>query len=171
MEVMNRHISYTKPGEGQTVEMPGGELVIRKVAAEQTGGAYSLFEVVLKPKDDEPSHIQHQEDECCYVLEGKFEFSIEGNRIEVGPGSLIYITKGSLHALRNPGNVTGRLLIIQTPGGVYERYVAEVGNPVGTSVGNPVQDNGASPAKETRPVAELTATGAKYGIEIVSLAT
>lgn len=160
MEVKNRHIFYIKPGEGQTVEMPAGELVTRKVTAEQTGGAYSLFEVEMKPKDGEPSHIQHHEDECFYVLEGAFEFSNEGNSIEAGPGSLIYIPKGSLHALRNSGSATGRLLVLQTPGGVHERYVEEVGNPV--------QDNGVPLAKETRPVAELAATGAKYSIEIVS---
>ncbi len=164
METMDGRIVYVRPGEGQTVQMPGGELTTRKVAAEQTGGAYSLFEVELKPKDGEPSHIQHHEDECFYVLEGKFEFFNEGNSIEVGPGSLIYIPKGRLHALRNPGNATGRLLVLQTPGGVHERYIEEVGEPVG----EPVMDNGAPPAKETQPVAESAATGAKYGVEIVS---
>lgn len=157
---------YVEPGEGRTVQMPGKELVTRKVAAGQTGGAYSLFEVTVPPDAGSQPHIQHHEDECFYVLEGNFEFLHEDDEIEAVPGSLIYIPKGNLHAFKNSGTTTGRLLVLQTPGGVYERYVEEIGEPVG----DPAQDNGISPAKKTRPVTDPAALGAKYSIEIVSFA-
>ncbi len=50
------------------------------------------------------------------MLKGRFEFLIESSRLEAGPGSLIYISRGKLHALKNIGGVTGRLLMTQTPG-------------------------------------------------------
>lgn len=161
MEVKDQGTVYIGAGEGVTVRMPGEELVTRKVATEQTGGAYSLFEVEVPPAAGPQPHIQHHEDECFYVLEGRFEFLNEDDRIEVGPGSLVYVPKGNLHAFRNSANTTGRLLALQTPGGVHERYVEEVGEPV--------MDNGLSPRKETRSVDGLSATGAKYGIEMVPL--
>jgi mannose-6-phosphate isomerase-like protein (cupin superfamily) len=63
-------------------------------------------------------HIQHREDECFYVLEGRFEFVVEGAKVEAGPGSLVYVPKGNLHAFENTGNTTGRVLVSQTPGGI-----------------------------------------------------
>ncbi len=161
MEVKDQGTVYIGPGEGATVRMPGEELLTRKVAAEQTGSAYSLFEVEVPPAAAPQPHIQHYEDECFYVLDGEFEFLHEDDRIEVGPGSLIYVAKGNLHAFRSSGSTTGRLLVVQTPGGVHERYVEEVGKPV--------TDNVVSPAKETRSVDGLAAVGAKYGIEMVPL--
>ncbi len=47
-----------------------GELVTRKVSSKQTGRAYSLFETTVQPQGGPPPHIQHQEDEFFYVLEG-----------------------------------------------------------------------------------------------------
>lgn len=95
-----RHVG---PGEGRAVRTPWAELVTRKVAGERTGGAYSLFEVAVAPGGGPPPHVQHREDECLYVLEGRFEFLTEGGPIEAGPGSLVYFPKGELHAYKNVG--------------------------------------------------------------------
>ena len=73
-------------------------------------------------------HIQHEEDECFYVLEGRFEFLIEGAKTEAVTGSLVYVPKGTLHAFENAGEATGKLLITQTPGGLHERLIEELGH-------------------------------------------
>ncbi len=41
--------AYVGPGEGRAVWMLGGQLLTYKVTAEQTGGAYSLFEGTVPP--------------------------------------------------------------------------------------------------------------------------
>lgn len=164
MEVRDPSISspvHVGPGEGWAVRMPGAQLVTRKVSSEQTGGAYSLFEVAVAPTGGEGPHIQHREDECFYVLEGRFEFVVEDTEIEAGPGSLIYVPRGNLHAFENVGQTTGRMLVSQTPGGVYEGFVEEVGEPA-TGEATPS-------AIENRPNAErLAEIGAEYGVEMVS---
>ena len=154
---------HVGPAEGQAVRMAGAQLITRKVSSEQTGGAYSLFEVAVEPNGGSQPHIQHREDECFYVLEGQFEFVIEGASIEVGPGSLIYVPKGNLHAFKNVGRATGRLLVNQTPGGLYERFIEEMGKLLAT-------EEAAFPtAEEPPPEAErLSAIGAEYGVETVS---
>jgi mannose-6-phosphate isomerase-like protein (cupin superfamily) len=107
-----------------------GELVTYKVTAEQTGGAYSLFEVMSRPEEGgPPPHVQHREEEAFYVLEGEYEFLVEGRILRAGTGSLLYVPRGNLHAHRNVGEGVGRMLVNQTPGGLHERFFEEVGEP------------------------------------------
>lgn len=151
---------YVEPDQGTAVRMPEGYLLARKVSSEQTGGAYSLFKVTAGPEGGSQPHIQHREDECFWVLEGRFEFVIEGSRVEASVGSLLYVPKGNLHAFKNVGQSTGRLLVSQTPGGLYESFVEEVGRPAseGTAV---------STADMPLEAERLGAIGAKYGVEMV----
>ena len=102
MEEKDRSVARVGPGEGRLLWVLG-ELVTRKVASEQTGGAYSLFEVVSQPQDGPPPHIQHREDEAFYVLEGEYEFLVEGRTLRMPAGSLLYVPKGNLHAHKNGG--------------------------------------------------------------------
>jgi mannose-6-phosphate isomerase-like protein (cupin superfamily) len=151
---------YISPKGGPAVRMPEGVLITRKVSSEQTGGAYSLFEAAVGPQVGSQPHIQHREDECFYVLEGQFEFVIEGSKVEASIGSLIYVSKGALHAFKNLSQSTGRLLVSQTPGGVYEGFVEEVGMPA--------TEKDRSPTAEEPPEADrLTEIGTKYGLEMV----
>ncbi len=163
MEVESQKTVRLGPREGRTVHMPGAQLVTRKVSAHQTGGAYSVFEVEVRPGGGEEPHIQHRDDECLYVLEGLFEFlDDEGSIAEAGLGSLVYVAKGSLHRYRNVGETTGRLLIVHTPGASRERFVEEAGEPD--------VEGAASPVTEEPPDSEgLAAMGVEYGIEIVPL--
>jgi mannose-6-phosphate isomerase-like protein (cupin superfamily) len=138
-----------------------GELVTRKVAGEQTGGAYSIFEVVSQPQGGPPPHVQHREDECFYVLEGEYEFLVEGRTLRMPAGSLLYVPKGNLQAYRNVGEGTGRMLVNQTPGGLHERFFEDLGKPAGDT---------STPGPEEPPnVQRIGAIATKYGIEISSL--
>src|SRR4028118_754578 len=119
--------AYVGPGEGRAVWVLGGQLLTYKVTAEQTGGAYSLFEGTVPPGGGAPPHIHHREDEGFYVVEGEFEFSRVGETMRAGPGSLVYVPRGSLHAFSNVGEGRGTLLLSQTPGGLHERFFEEVG--------------------------------------------
>jgi mannose-6-phosphate isomerase-like protein (cupin superfamily) len=156
---MNSSAVHVGSGEGRTVRMAKAQLITRKVSREQTGGAYSLFEVAVDPGGRELSHVQHREDECFYVLEGEFEFVIEGARIEAGIGSLIYVPRGNLHAFQNMGEMTGRMLVSQTPGGAYEGFVEEVGE-LATGRVVPLAVEQASDAER------LVRVGVEYGIEV-----
>jgi quercetin dioxygenase-like cupin family protein len=115
-------VAYVPPGEGDRSLWVFGELVLYKTRSEQTGGAYSLFEMASPPGCGPPPHIQHREDESFYLLEGEYEFLVEGRVFRVGAGSLIYVPRGTLHAHKNAGEGTGRLLLSQTPGGSHERF-------------------------------------------------
>ena len=160
MEEKDRSATQVAPGEGRLLWVLG-ELVTRKVASEQTGGAYSIFEVVSQPQGGPPPHIQHREDECFYVLEGEYEFLVEGRTLRMPAGSLLYVPKGNLHAYRNVGEGTGRMLVNQTPGGLHERFFEDLDKPA---------EDTSTPGPEEPPNAQrIGAIATKYGIEISSL--
>jgi quercetin dioxygenase-like cupin family protein len=152
---------YVVPGEGTRSLWVLGELVTYKITSYQTGGAYSLFEVTTQPGAGPPPHVQHREDEAFYVLEGEYQFLVEGRTINAGAGSLIYVPKGNLHAHNNAGEEPGRMLASQTPGGLYERFFEEIGEEV--------KDGSTPPVSEGSPDMERIARiAAEYGIEITS---
>jgi quercetin dioxygenase-like cupin family protein len=158
-EKMDKDLAHIPPGEGGTSLWVFGELVTHKIPSHKTGGAYALFEVTTPPGAGSPPHAHHREDESFYVMEGEYEFLIEGGTIRVRAGSLLYFPKGTLHAHRGSGEGAGKMLVTQTPGGLYERFFEEVGAP---------SDGGsASLAEEDRLDLETIADiGAECGIEM-----
>ncbi|HEX5720138.1 MAG TPA: cupin domain-containing protein [Thermoanaerobaculia bacterium] len=152
-------VAYVPPGEGARSLWVFGELVMYKTRGEQTGGAYSLFEIASPPGGGPPPHIQHREDESFYLLEGEYEFLVEGRSFRVDAGSLIYVPRGTLHAHKNVGEETGRLLLSQTPGGLHERFFEEIGEPA--------EDNSRPPAQaDQQHLEKIIAIATEYGIEI-----
>jgi mannose-6-phosphate isomerase-like protein (cupin superfamily) len=152
-------VTHVPPGEGRSLWVLG-ELVTCKTTSEQTGGAYSLFEVTTHPDGRVPPHVQHREDESFYVLEGVYEFLVEDHTIRVGASYLLYVPKGTLHSHKNVGRGVGRMLVSQTPGGLYEHFIEEVGEEVPSKVVAPS-------VKEVPPeAARIVTTATRYGIEI-----
>jgi quercetin dioxygenase-like cupin family protein len=152
-------VGHVPAGEGSSSMWVMGELLTHKTPSHTTGGAYALFEVATPPGAGPPPHIHHREDESFYVLEGEYEFLIEGGTIRSRAGSLLYFPKGTVHAHRGVGEGVGRMLVTQTPGGLYERFFEEVGTPSEGGSGSLADD-------ERFNLNEIAAIGVEYGIEI-----
>ena len=129
METKDRGAHGVGRAEERSVWMPGGRLVTTKVAAERTGWAYSLFEVEVGKGGGEAPHVQHREDEYIYVIDGRFDFLVEDAASGAGPGTHLYVPRGALHAYENAGGGKGRLLVVHTPGGSQESFLAAAGSP------------------------------------------
>ena len=152
--------AYVPPGEGTRSLWVFDELVTHKIPSHHTGGAYSLFEVTTEPGAGPPPHVNHREDESFYVLEGEYEFLSGTETIRAGAGSLLYVPKGTLHSHENVGDGAGRMLVSQTPGGLYERLFEELGKETNG-------DDAEPPVFEDRPGArKIVTVAARYGIEI-----
>ena len=157
---MGKRVAHVLPGEGTKSLWVMGELLIYKIPSQRTGGAYSLFEVTTQPGAGLPPHVQHREDESFYVLEGEYEFLSGEDVLRVGASSLLYVPKGTLHAHKNVGGGVGRMLVSQTPGGLYEYFFEEVGEEAKSNVAMGSLEEGSPEA------ARITAIAARYGIEI-----
>jgi mannose-6-phosphate isomerase-like protein (cupin superfamily) len=156
-ERMPQDFAHIPPSEGRSLWV-FGELVTFKTTGQQTGGAYSLFEVTSHPGIGPPPHVQHREEEAFWVLEGGYEFLIEGRTLTASPGALIYVPKGTLHTHKNLGEGVSRMLVTQTPGGLSEKFFEETGLP-GTGLSS------ASPAYTPEELQRMVELGRKYGIE------
>ena len=81
--------------------------------------------VALDPGVAFPKHT-HPGEEIIYVLEGTLEYEIEGKPpVTLKAGDVLFIPAGTVHAARNPGNVTGSELAT---------YIVEKGKPLLTLV-------------------------------------
>ena len=158
---LGKGASQVPPGGGAASLWVLGELLTRMVPSQRTGGAYSLFEVVTQPGAGPPPHVQHREDEALYVLEGEYEFLVDGHTLRAWAGSLVYVPKGALHAHRNVGELPGRMLTTHTPGDLYELFFENAGRLAEVDAGEP-------PAFGGRPRTEerIVEVASEFGIEI-----
>ncbi|MEO6815615.1 MAG: cupin domain-containing protein [Edaphobacter sp.] len=94
----------------------GGESrgIVQGVLA--TGESVALHESMLPVGSvPNPAHrIQHTE--FIVVREGTLEFSHDGKTETVGPGGVLYVAFGTLHRVKNVGDVSAKYVVIAIGG-------------------------------------------------------
>jgi mannose-6-phosphate isomerase-like protein (cupin superfamily) len=108
-------------GEGERLWFYGGGLHTWKASAEETDGAFILFENLMTQGKTTPLHVHADEDEALYVLEGEILVHIDGSDHRVGPRGVAVAPRGVSHAflVTSP---TARVLTLQTPGSAESFY-------------------------------------------------
>ena len=108
-------------GEGEHLRFWGGGVLTMKATAEETGGAFLLFEDFMSQGKTTPLHVHANEDETLYVLEGEILVHIDGSEHAVGPRGVAVAPRGVPHAflVTSP---TARVLTLQTPGSAEAFY-------------------------------------------------
>ncbi len=109
------------PGEGRVIQVPG-HAITYKAHGEETGGAYSLLEVLLTG-DGPPQHIHKAEEEAFYVLEGEVNIKVGEQTIRATVGSFVLVPRGPVHTFWNAGATPAKLLIIFSPPGFEQAFV------------------------------------------------
>lgn len=143
------------PRVGETYQVLGDQVTFKALAAD-TAGAYTLFELRTAPGAGSAAHLQHHEDEAFFVLEGTYSALVGEERIELGPGSYVFVPRGTVHAIANVGNTPARMLIMITPGGNHERFLTEIGE----LIEDPARYTPSLPISDT----QVALAAAKYGV-------
>jgi quercetin dioxygenase-like cupin family protein len=142
-------------GEGSAYWMLGG-LYEARLSADETGGGLTLMEFTIPVGMGPPPHI-HDQDEVVYILEGTANYHLDGTTTTVGPGSVVFIPKGTKETFESTSTL--RMLALYLPGGA-DRFFAEAGEPA--------QRREVPPAPTSPPdVQRLAAVGAKYGLQLL----
>lgn len=102
-------------GEGEKRSFFGGGVHTWKLTAEQTGGAFFLFEDVMARGKTTPLHCHPDADETIYVLEGEIVVNVAGVESRLGAGSMSFVPRGVEHALL-VASEGARMLCLQSPG-------------------------------------------------------
>jgi quercetin dioxygenase-like cupin family protein len=109
-------------GEGERRWFFGGAVFIMKASAEETGGAFLLWEAVMERGKVTPLHTHPDSDETFYLLEGEILVHLDGAEHTVGVGGVMFAARGVPHAFKvlSP---SARMLTLATPGCCEQFYL------------------------------------------------
>ena len=93
----------------------GGGVHTWKAKAEETGGAFMLFEIRMEQGKVTPLHTHPDSDETMYVLDGEILMHLDGQDHRVAAGGLAVAPRSTPHAFLVLSE-TARLLCLHTPG-------------------------------------------------------
>jgi quercetin dioxygenase-like cupin family protein len=152
-----RRFPHVPAGAGETYNVIG-ELLTLKVTSAETGGAFTVVELVAQPGGGPPLHT-HPSSESFTILEGEFQFTglacSQPYTFRAVPGDTVFIPAAAPHAYKAVGDTPGKTLLVLTPGTEMEQFFAEAGVRVtpGESVPTAPPD-----------IPELIAIGQKHGL-------
>ena len=103
-----------------------------------SNGSVATFECTVPAGTGMPlPHSHDGYEETAYGLSGTVTFTVEGERVDIGPGDVFCIPRGAVHAFRNEGDDDARMLAIVTPGVLGPDFFREAGAVVAESQGPP----------------------------------
>lgn len=140
---------YWGPGDRYTFLVTGA----------QTNGAYFIMEAIIPAGGGPPLHIHHREQESFYLLEGTLDIILGEKKLKAATGDFVQIPRGMIHAFRNAGSATARMLLFFSPAGM-DKYFEEVLDPVQNR-------SAAIPPITDSLIARMVDAGPKHGIEFV----
>src|SRR5918998_3300912 len=158
-DAASRTLAY-EPGEGEALWWIG-MLATIKATAEQTGGQYTLVEILAPEGFASPLHVHHFEDEGFYILEGEMTFYVGDQTIKAQPGSFLFGPKDVPHAF-TVDSEPAKLLFAFSPAGL-EAGIREMGEPARSLTVPPQPEEPPDEAEMER----MAAIAARYGGEIL----
>jgi quercetin dioxygenase-like cupin family protein len=92
-----------------------------------TNGAITMFECMVASAARVPVPHYHKDfDETIYGLEGTTSYTIDGRKIEIGPGDSVFISRGSVHGFENRTSNSVKFLAVINPGIFGPSYFKEI---------------------------------------------
>lgn len=155
---IERDAIYHPPGQGASYWVLG-DLYTFKAIGEETGNAYALVEITVRPGGGTPPHIHSHEDEAFFVQEGELEFQLDERTVVATPGTFLHSPKGQLHRFTNTGSTPAKLLCWVTPAGL-EKFFMSAGFPAETTSFEP-------PAVRPEDIERILSGAGQYGLEII----
>ena len=122
---MNENIETKSLGvdNGRVIRAFGQEARVL-VSSEQTGDAFSVLRFFIPPGNVTPPHLHRTTDETFLIESGEIEINRGGELLRGRKGDVIYLPKGTPHALRVIGNDEGVALVVCVVPGGFDRFFA-----------------------------------------------
>jgi quercetin dioxygenase-like cupin family protein len=115
-------------GEGDKQSFLGGGLHTWKLRAEDTDGAFFLFEDTMAQGKTTPLHCHPEADEMTYVLEGEIVVNVDGRETRVGAGGMSFVPRGVPHAFLVVSD-GARLLSLHSPATASQAFYRGASQP------------------------------------------
>lgn len=98
-----------------------GDRIRYILTSEDTDAQFALLEAETPVGSGPPLHVHAREDGFFLVQSGHYEFEIGNQRIEAGPGDMVFAPRDVPHTFWVAGNEPGRTLNCVWPGG-HDHY-------------------------------------------------
>ena len=158
-----RQLTLANPDDPKSrhISVAGGTYTIL-VSGEETGGRYSLIDMLVPPGGGPPPH-RHDFEEMFTILDGEIELTLRGEAHRASVGSTVNIPANAPHSFKNKSDKPARMLCMCTPPGQEEFFMA-VGDPVASRTAPPPK---LSPAEQAERIQRAKALSAKYRTELL----
>lgn len=117
-----------------------GPLVIRfLITGEDSSGSVAAFELTVPGAQrlQAPAHSHDGYEETVYGIDGVLTWTVDGTRIDVGPGQALCIPRGAIHRFDNDGKRDARALCVITPAAIGPQYFRETAEVIDAADGGP----------------------------------
>ena len=117
-----------------------GPLAVRfLITGGDASGSVALFELTVPAAQRlaAPAHSHDHYEETIYGIEGVLSWTVDGKRIDVGPGQALCIPRGAVHRFDNHGSEDGKALCAITPAAIGPAYFRESAAVIDAAAGGP----------------------------------
>ena len=128
---------HTNPSD-ETIHL--GPLAVRfLVTGEDARGSVALFELTVPgaQRVAAPAHSHEHYEETIYGIEGVLSWTVDGTRIDVGPGQALCIPRGAVHRFDNHGSQDVKALCAITPAAIGPQFFRESAAVINAAAGGP----------------------------------
>jgi quercetin dioxygenase-like cupin family protein len=153
----SNEFKYVPAQTGPAYWDPGDQVTFLITGAE-TGGAFFMAEVLVRPGGGPPPHLHQRGEESFHVLEATLTIQVGETTLHASPGDVVHLPRGVVHSFQNTGKVDAKFVLVVTPAGL-ENFFREAFCPA--------VDRSGPPRVSEALVARLIATAPKHGLELV----
>ena len=117
-----------------------GPLAVRfLITGEHASGSVAVFELTVPSAQRlaAPAHSHDHYEETVYGIEGVLTWTVDGKRIDVGPGQALCIPRGAIHRFDNNGSQDVKALCAITPAALGPQYFREAAEVIKAGAGGP----------------------------------
>jgi quercetin dioxygenase-like cupin family protein len=117
-----------------------GRLTIRfLMTGEHSNGSIAAFEMTVPGAQSvtAPTHSHDRYEESIYGIEGVLVWTVDGKRLEVGPGQMLTIPRGVVHRFDNTTEKDAKALCVITPAVLGPEYFREIAAVAAAAQGGP----------------------------------
>ncbi len=109
------------------------------ITGEDATGSVAVFELTVPGAQRlaAPAHSHDHYEETIYGLEGVVTWTVDGKRIDVGPGEALCIPRGAVHRFDNEGDQDAKALCVITPAAIGPQYFRESAEVIDAAAGGP----------------------------------
>lgn len=112
------------PDSVETFSIPG-TVFNHRVKCKDTGGVFSVIELITEPGMGVAPHVHENEDELVYLLQGEIEVTLGDQTMRAVPGVMALLPRGISHGFTNIGTTPSIIIDTILPG-QFDNYFAEL---------------------------------------------